>query len=144
MFKKAVAGPRLVKKDVAPKPKIARAWRGAGSAKTRAKRKDTAAVVRAVHAEVWKVRKACQLCRGNRKRECLTPDQMHEFPSRAATRGRPPEERFNVRVCGRICHACHTDITENRICVVFADPAQGFAGPVSSAPVIPKGLRNAE
>lgn len=81
-----------------------------------------------VKKAIWAERGCCQLCFGARWRECLTDDQMHEDPSRAKTRGKPKEERFNERVCGRICEACHRDITENRIAVVFEDEWKRFAG----------------
>ena len=94
------------------------------------------ATIVAVHDYIWATRYSCQLCRGRRKAECLgLPDEMHEDPPRSATRGLPPAERFNLVVCGRLCHACHRDVTENRLRVVFANPALGFIGPVSAEPV---------
>ena len=84
----------------------------------------------AVKAAIWAVRMSCQLCRGSRWRECVAPDQMHEDPSRAKTRGLPPEDRFNERVCGRVCEACHRDVTQNRLRVVFADEYLRFRGRV--------------
>lgn len=89
----------------------------------------------AVKVAIWAKRPCCQLCHGRRWRERLGPDEMHEDPSRAKTRGLPPEERFNERVCGRLCDACHRDVTENRLEVVFADPVERFNGPVSGVPV---------
>lgn len=83
-----------------------------------------------VKAAIWAERPCCQLCGGSRFAECLAPDQMHEDPSRAKTRGLPKEERFNDRVCGRLCDACHRDVTEHRLFVVFADAVQRFAGRV--------------
>lgn len=54
--------------------------------------------------------------------------EMHEDPPRSKTRGRPPEERFNSRVCMRICPICHADYTAHR---VKCEPltSKGFAGP---------------
>ena len=34
---------------------------------------------------------------------------MNEDPSRAKTRGRPPAERFNTRICLRLCRDCHRE-----------------------------------
>lgn len=92
-----------------------------------------AAVIQAVHEWVWAHRPSCQLCHGRRRAECGGwPDEMHEDPSRAQTRGRPPWERFNLIICGRLCHVCHTDVTEHRLRIVFDNPAHGFMGGVRS------------
>lgn len=94
------------------------------------------AVLNAVHDYVWRLRPNCQLCHGARSSECMgLPDQMHEDPPRSATRGRPPWERFNILVCGRVCAACHRDLTEHRLRVHFADPHLGFLGRVWPEPV---------
>lgn len=93
------------------------------------------AVIAAVREYVFKTHKACQICHGARRGECAgLDDQMHEDPPRSKTRGRPAWERFNILVCGRICAACHLDITEHRIRVVFVDPNLGFLGPVYGEP----------
>ena len=91
-----------------------------------------AAVIQAVHDWIWANRPPyCQLCRGRRRAECGGfPDEMHEEPSRAKTRGLPAWERFNLIICGRLCHACHQDVTEHRLWVVFDNPVAGFMGPV--------------
>jgi hypothetical protein len=90
-----------------------------------------AAVKTAVHEYIWKTRPLCQLCGGARRRECSGfGDEMHEEPPRSATVGKPPEERFNLLVCGRLCKACHRDVTENRLRIVFRDPVRGFLGPI--------------
>lgn len=94
------------------------------------------AVIQATHDAVWLRHGCCQLCRGLRSRECRARrDQMHEDPPRAATRGLPPAQRFNVRVCGRLCWICHRDVTEKRLRICFADPVQRFLGPVWAEPV---------
>lgn len=64
-------------------------------------------------------------------------DAMHEDPSRAQTRGRPPEERFNTRICIRLNRRIHELVTDNKIEIVKVDPALGFDGPIR---VIYKGL----
>lgn len=97
-----------------------------------------AAVIQAVHEWIWEHRSACQLCGGRRRAECGGfPDEMHEHPSRAETRGRPPWERFSIIICGRVCHACHGDVTAHRLRIVFAVPAHGFMGAVRSEPWLP-------
>lgn len=97
---------------------------------------EEAAVIQAVHDWIWTHRPAwCQLCHGMRRADCAgLPDQMHEEPSRAQTQGLPPGERFNHVVCGRLCAACHQDVTERRLRIVFANPADGFMGSVRSEP----------
>lgn len=92
-----------------------------------------AAVIQAVHDFIWHTRSACQLCHGRRRDECAGfPDEMHEDPPRSATRGKPPWERFNIKVCGRLCKACHRDVTENRLTIRFSDPALKFMRPVTA------------
>jgi hypothetical protein len=85
-------------------------------------------IITAVRRYIWRTRPVCQLCYG--KRASRLPDQMHEDPSRAHTRGKPPEERFNLLVCGRLCALCHADVTEGRLRIVFEKPTLGFLGPV--------------
>jgi hypothetical protein len=97
---------------------------------------EEARVIREVRAYIWLTRFNCQLCHGARARDCMgLPDEMHEDPPRSATRGLPPTERFNLLVCGRLCAACHRDVTRNRLRVVFHRPDLGFLGPVTSEPV---------
>jgi len=96
-------------------------------AKARAHRIEVA-VIHAVREWIWTNRPPyCQVCGGTRQAECGgLPDEMHEDPSRAKTRGLPPWERFSIIICGRLCHACHRDVTENRLRLVFDNPAAGF------------------
>jgi len=92
-----------------------------------------AAVITAVHDWIWAQRPWCQLCAGSRRDECAGfPDEMHEDPPRSKTRGLPPEQRFNLIICGRLCKACHRDVTEHRLRVVFDNPAHGFMGRVTA------------
>ncbi len=91
--------------------------------------------IQVIHAYIWLTRPVCQLCGGGRRAECMgLEDQMHEDPSRAKTRGLPPDQRFNLLICGRLCAACHEDVTHNRIRIVFDNPALGFLGPVRIDP----------
>src|SRR4030095_3415121 len=97
---------------------------------------DEVEVIAAVRAHIWLTRHVCQLCAGRRQADCAGfPDEMHEDPSRSQTRGLPPKERFNLRVCGRLCKACHRDVTEHKIRIVFTDPALGFLAPVTTEKV---------
>lgn len=101
---------------------------------TTMKRRTTALVITAVRAYIWMTRPTCQACHGRRVAECGgLPDEMHEDPPRSKTRGLPPEERFNLLVCARLCAACHKDVTEHRI-TLTVDPVKGFLGPVEVVP----------
>lgn len=111
---------------------------GIGSTRDKAKAEAEAlesAIIEAVREWIWAHRSSCQLCHGRRSHECLGGDEMHEDPPRSKTRGLPPWERFNLRVCGRLCQACHRDVTEHRLRIVFADPERRFMGPVTGVPV---------
>lgn len=86
--------------------------------------------IRQVHERIFQQRRTCQACSGMRWRDCCgLPDQMHEDPPRSATRGLPPEARFNEQVCARLCAQCHRDVHAKRIRLVKLTPA-GFAGPI--------------
>ena len=90
-----------------------------------------AEVIACVRAYIWQTRPTCQFCGGSRRSYCAgLADQMHEDPSRAQTRGLPPEQRFSLVTCGRVCAACHEDLT-HRARTVFADPVLGFMGRVT-------------
>lgn len=54
--------------------------------------------------------------------------EMHEDPSRAQTRGLPPEQRFNLFICGRVCPGCHQLATDNVIRPSFHNPELGWRG----------------
>ena len=89
--------------------------------------------IRETHDAIWARRFTCQICHGLRCR-FRWQDEMHEDPSRAQTRGRPPAERFNVVICGRVGRACHRDITEGRLRVEFLSD-RGFDGLVRGVAV---------
>ena len=74
-------------------------------AEQRAARKSALSThIRQVRERIFLLRRTCQACSGMRWRECSgLPDQMHEDPPRSETRGRLPEERFNERICVRLC-----------------------------------------
>ncbi len=96
---------------------------------------EEARVIKDVRAFIWRTRSCCQLCGGGRKHECAgMPDEMHEEPPRSKTRGMPARARFNNVVCGRLCKACHRDVTENKVVIVFQNPSLGFMGPVTGEP----------
>lgn len=110
---------------------------GIGRGRDRAaERAAEVAVIRAVRSYIWATRHACQACHGRRRAECHgRPDEMHEDPPRSATRGLPPEQRFNLIVCARLCYRCHRDVTEHRI-RLETDPTLGFLGPVTVVAVV--------
>lgn len=111
---------------------------GVGETRDEQKERDDAEearVIKEVRAFIWRTRHCCQLCGGGRKHECAgMPDEMHEEPPRSKTRGMPAHMRFNTVVCGRLCKACHRDVTENRLRIVFENPALGFVGTVTGEP----------
>lgn len=91
-------------------------------------RRKQAAWIQQVREKVFHDRPTCQICHGARWAECMgLPDQLHEDPPRSKTRGLPMYERFNPRVCGRLCAACHKDVTEHRLEVKFESDDR-FAG----------------
>lgn len=90
-----------------------------------------AAVIRAVRAQVWALTACCAVCgdteRESRQKQHGMPHEMHEDPSRAMTRGLPPEERFTLAICMRLCHSCHCLYTANKVrCHALTD--RGWAG----------------
>jgi hypothetical protein len=111
-----------------------------GIGQTRAEKKDQAdaleaAIIQQTHEIVFLLHERCQVCAGLRRGECDgRPDEMHEDPPRSATRGMAPYLRFNILVCGRLCHVCHRDVTERRIKLRFRD-ARRFMGIVQSTEV---------
>lgn len=93
--------------------------------------------IQQVRARIFLQRRTCQACSGTRWRDCCgLPDQMHEDPPRSETRGLPPDQRFNERVCARLCAACHRDVHNKTIRLVRLTPA-GFAGPVRAERIDP-------
>lgn len=95
------------------------------------KRSAEAKWIKQVREKVFRDRPNCQICHGARWEECMgLPDQLHEDPPRSKTRGLPMQVRFNPRVCGRLCAACHKDVTEHRIVVMFDDAERRFASSI--------------
>ena len=92
-------------------------------------RRTQAEWIKRVREQVFRERPNCQICHGARWDECLgLPDQLHEDPPRSKTRGLPIYERFNPRVCGRLCAACHKDVTEHRLLIMFVNSGPGCDG----------------
>jgi len=107
-----------------------------GKSRTHVKReKDAAeaAQIRTTHDRVWERDATCRYCLGMRSANRAT-DAMHEDPSRAKTRGLPPEQRFNAKTCGRACARCHADLTGDvnrpKMRTEFLEPDRGFNGPI--------------
>lgn len=87
--------------------------------------------IRETHDKVWARDAMCRYCEGRRwaNRE---DDQLHEDPSRAQTRGMPPEQRFNRRGSVRVCPRCHEDLTGTigrKMTTRFLSD-RGFDGPI--------------
>ena len=109
---------------------------GTGPSRATLKRlKDAAEAlqIQTTHDDIWAKRPVCQYCGGTRQAECLgLPDQMHEDPPRSQTRGRPPDERFNIFGSGRACAACHRELTGDvgvKMKTKFLSD-RGFDGPI--------------
>ena len=100
--------------------------------KARAHRLEVA-IIKATHDAVWERSLGlCEIC-GDSEAETAVKawpflHQMHEEPSRAATRGKPPAERFNTRICIRACPPCHAACTA-RMVRPLPLTATGFDGP---------------
>lgn len=92
-----------------------------------------AAQIKKTRALLWVMRQTCACCgeteiQTRRRSPAKWTHEMHEDPSRAETKGRPPEERFNLVVCMRICPPCHRDYTANELrCVAKSE--HGWLGP---------------
>lgn len=60
---------------------------------------------------VWRRSSRCEMCgdfpHQSWQRWGRAEHEMNEDPSRAKTKGRPPEERFNPHICWRLCCECH-------------------------------------
>jgi len=79
--------------------------------KALAKRAQGAWVVQ-VRAEVWeRSRGRCETCGDTEfdtaRKSLKFSHEMNELVPRSQTRGKPPEERFNTRICIRQCPLCH-------------------------------------
>jgi hypothetical protein len=64
--------------------------------------------------------------------ECLGRGEMNEHPSRAKTRGLPPEQRFNRAICHMLCVKHHrvgaANFTAGTLKLEPVDPVEGFEG----------------
>ena len=76
-------------------------------------------VIKAVRADVFAASSVCACCGDNERQSAAKwpkgAHEMNEDPSRAKTRGLPPELRFNLKVCMRICPGCHVKYTANTL-----------------------------
>jgi hypothetical protein len=77
------------------------------------------------HDLVWERDKACRVTRVTSEN-----DTMHEDPSRAKTRGLPPEQRFNTRICIRLCPRIHEYVQRGKI-ILTKLTDDGFNGPIA-------------
>lgn len=87
----------------------------------RSRRREASDVIRQVRADVWA--RSCGRCEVCGRTEAETAasgvlkatHEMHELETRAETRGRPPEERFSLENCIRVCPPCHALFTARQI-----------------------------
>lgn len=91
------------------------------------KRKTQAEVIEAVRRDVFQLDVVCAVCY---RALVSDADEMHEIIPRSKTRGLPPEQRFNVKICIRLHSGCHQTVTGNRIKLQFVDPLLGIRGGV--------------
>lgn len=98
--------------------------------KKAAEHADLVAYIKAIREALFARTNVCACCGDTEAlsiRKHGLPHQMHEDPPRSTTRGLPKEERFNLRVCMRICADCHNKYTHHKIwCVALSD--LGWAG----------------
>lgn len=91
-----------------------------------ARRMHEADVIAAVRLQVFARDRACRcgVCPPRRD------DEMHELVPRSRTRGRPPEDRFNMRVCLRLSKEYHEAVTRHRVRIEVVNSEVGANGPV--------------
>jgi hypothetical protein len=65
--------------------------------------------------------------------------EMHEIKPRSATRGLPPEQRFNTRNCVMVAPEIHRRITLNQLMIVVHNQQEGADGELSLKPKPRKG-----
>jgi hypothetical protein len=77
------------------------------------------------HDQVWVRDPWCRVTR-----IASDDDTMHEDPSRAKTRGLPPDQRFNTMICIRLSPVVHEYVQRGKIILTKLDPVRGFDGPI--------------
>lgn len=98
----------------------------------REERADLVATISVVRQALFGLTNVCAVCGDPESVSDLKwpkrGHEMHEDPPRSKTRGLPASERFNLRVCMRICYGCHSAYTLHDVRCVAIDPLLGFAG----------------
>ena len=88
--------------------------------------------IRKTREKVGKRTDHCEYCGDSEAETAMkhpkSTHEMNEDPPRSKTRGLPPEQRFNVYVCGRACAPCHQLITDNVIIIHFHDEQRRHLG----------------
>lgn len=83
--------------------------------------------------QVWtRSEDKCEFC-GDTERETAAKShrarhEMNETIERSKTRGLPPEERFNTRICARNCVPCHRDFHGKLLRIAYDDPVNRLDG----------------
>ena len=88
----------------------------------RADRKHQREVIASVRRDLWARETHCALCL---RAFAGSEGEMHEIIPRSATRGQPPEERFNLRNCVRLHRACHQQTSRLRLHGLIKTPERG-------------------
>lgn len=84
-------------------------------------------------ARVWlRAEGQCEVCSDTERDTAAkwhrAAHEMHEIVSRAQTRGLTPAQRFNTRICCRVCPICHRLLTAHRLEIRVHDDAIGMDG----------------
>lgn len=97
----------------------------------RAKARHKASVIASVRRQIAQRDTTCRVCGKAFGWGEQTPE-MHELTSRAALRGKPPEEIFTPENCVLLHRSCHRDVTEHRVTLAPVHLDRGATGDLVS------------
>ncbi|MCR4374187.1 MAG: hypothetical protein NUW22_05000 [Acidobacteria bacterium] len=88
--------------------------------------------IRLTRAKVFRRSQFCECC-GDSEQETSQKSpkaahEMHETTPRSLTRGLPPAERFNVRICMRACAICHPLLQRRVLRIDFHNDERRMTG----------------